>query len=267
MKNLPIFALMALILLAASCKKSNTETPVVITGTPLIRTMVYTDTSGQYIASMSMQYDGFGRVEKMIFDNPPDRDSLVYKYEYYATMVVEKIFYRDNTKYGRNIYSLNSDGLAVSEIDRGYNTNGDSTVAQTATYKYTEGYMTEKKTFLYGDTATWTRYTWQIQNGNTHSMSLELAIWGGGMVTETYTFYPGSVNTLGNANLGKLFLGKSSVNLVKSSITDNAPAKTGNFLYNQDIYNRVTQQRIRGDGLTSNTVNVNYTYYLQIVQK
>jgi len=66
----------------------------------LLKTIVYTDTSGTYISSMSMLYDAQGRVSQTIFDNPPDVDSLIYKYEYYSTMVVENIFYRDNKKYG-----------------------------------------------------------------------------------------------------------------------------------------------------------------------
>jgi len=55
--------------------------------------------------------------------------------------------------------------------------------------------------------------------------------------------------------------------LAASCKKSNTETPVVSYLYNQDLYNRVTQQRIRGNGLTSNTVNVNYTYYLQIVQK
>jgi len=151
--------------------------------------------------------------------------------------------------------------MAVSEIDRGYNANGDSTVTQTSIYKYTAGYMTEKKTFLFGDTVTWTLFTWQTLSGNNYSISLALTLWGDVMVTEAYTYYPGSVNTIRIANSGKLFLGKSGTNLIKTSTTDNAPPKVGNYSYIMDRFNRVTKELIRGDGLTSSTVNINYTYY------
>ena len=223
--------------------------------------MIYTDTAGHYVASMSLQYDAKGRVVQMKIDNPPNMDSLIHNYEYYASMVVEDIFYRDNTKYGRTIYDLDSDGRAISETDKGYSQNGDSSIAQTVTYKYEAGYMTEKKTCLFGDTAAWTRYTWQILNGNTISMSLGLAIWGGAEVTETYTYYPGSVSTIGNENAGKSFLGKSGTNLVKTSITNNSTPSTGSYSYTYDAFNRVSVQMIRGNGLTSNSVNIAYTYY------
>ena len=197
----------------------------------------------------------------MINDNPPFIDSLVHKYEYYPSMVIEKIFNANDTRYGRNIYNLNTDGLATSETDIGYNQNGDSTVAQNVSYKYTDGYMTEKKSYLYGDTASWMSWDWQILNGNSISMALGIGNWGGGTVTETYAYYPGSVNTMGNSNSGKSFLGKSSTNLVKSSITDNTPQKTSNYSYTYDSYNRVIKELIRGEGLTSNSVNLIYTYY------
>jgi len=197
----------------------------------------------------------------MIFDNPPTSDSLVHNYEYYPEMVVEKVFYANNIKYGRTVYYLNSAGMATSETDIGYSQNGDSSVAQSVTYKYIDGYMTEKKTYLHGDTATWIAMNWQYLSGNNSSMSLGLSLWGSGNVTETYDFYTNSVNTIGNSNSGKLFLGKSSKNLIKSSLTNNLPPKSGTYTYNFDLMNRVIQQFIRGDGLSTSNVNILYTYY------
>ena len=262
MKSLTLFAFLILIILVCSCKKNNDNQTPVNPASSHIKSMIFTDTTGKYFSSMSFQYDSQGKVTQMIIDNPPDNDSLNYKYEYYSTMVIEKIFYRNNVKYGRTVYYLNSDGLAISETDMGYNQNGDSSVAQTVTYKYnTDGYMLEKKSYLFGDTATWFSYNWQIQNGNNASMVLSLSAWGGGSVTENYEYYLNTTNTLGNTNTGKMFLGKSSTNLIKSSVTNNTTPKSGTYTYNFDSMNRVTKEFIRGDGLMTSTVNLTYTYY------
>ena len=261
MKSIIALLFLPLIILVCSCKKNNENQAPAGPATSYIKSMIFTDTTGKYIASMSFQFNSQGKVLQMIDDNPPSRDSLIHKYEYYSSMVVEKIFYANNTKYGRNIYYLNSDGLAVSVTGIGYNQNGDSSVAQTISYKYSDGYMTEQKTYLYGDTAVWTSLNWHTLNGNNTSMSLGFSLWGEGTVTETYEYYPGSVNTMGNSNSGQSFFGKSNTNLIKSSITDNTTPKTGNYSYTYDSYNRVIKEYIRGNGLTSNSVNLAFTYY------
>ena len=262
MKSLTIFAFLSLIILLCSCKKNNDNQTPVNPASSLVKSMIFTDTTGKYISSMSFQYDSQGKIIQMIFDNPPNIDSLRYEYEYYSSMVIGKIFYPNNDKYGKTIYYLNSDGLATSETDLGYNQNGDSTVGQAVTYKYNaDGYMVENKSYLYGDTVTWISYKWQIMNGNNASMTLALSAWGGGSVTENYEYIPNSVNTLGNANSGKMFLGKSNANLIKSSVTNNTTPKSGTYSYTFDSMNRVIQEFIRGDGLTTNTVNLTYTYY------
>jgi len=262
MIRLTLFAFLTLIILVCSCKKNNDNNTPVNPASALIKSILFTDTTGQFIASMSFQYDSQGKILQMISDNPPDIDSLVHKYEYYPSMVIEKIFYPNNNKYGRTIYYLNSEGLAISETDIGYSPNGDSSVAQTATYKYnTIGYMTEKKSYFYGDTAAWMSFNWQIINGNNISLVFGLAVWSGVSVTENYDYYPNSVNTLGNSNTGKMFLGKSNINLIKSSITNNTTPKTGQYSYVYDSMNRVIKEFIRGNGLTSSTLNLTYTYY------
>src|ERR1039457_2473758 len=262
MKSLTLIAFLTLIILVCSCKKNHDNQTPVNPASSLIKSMIFTDTTEKYMSSMSFQYDSQGKVTQMIFDNPPDIDSLKYKYEYYSTMVIEKIFYRNNDKCGRTVYYLNSDGLAISETDMGYNHNGDSSVAQTVTYKYnTDGYMLEKKSYLFGDTATWMSSNWQIQNGNNASMSVSLSALGGGSVTENYEYYLNTTNTLGNTNIGMMFLGKSNTNLIKSSVTNNTPPKSGTYTYTFDSMNRISKEFLRGEGLMTSTVNLTYTYY------
>ncbi len=262
MKRFQWFACVILIIFAGACKKNSDSTTPANPVTSLVKTITYTDTTGTYLASMSLQYDGQGRVMQMIFDNPPDMDSLIHKFEYYPSMVVEKIFSRNNARWGRTVYSLNAGGLATSETDIGYSQNGDSSVAETVKYTYnTDGYMMEKKSFLYGDTATWISYGWQVMNGNNTSMSLALSIWEGLSVIESYTYYPNSVNSLGNSNTGKAFLGKSNANLIKSSVTNNTIPKSGTYSYTFDSMNRVSHEFIRGDGLATSDVNLAFTYY------
>jgi hypothetical protein len=251
-----------LIIFISSCKKNNDNQAQVNPASSLVKTVIITDTAGQFNASMTFQYDSQGKLIQMMTYNPPANDSLIYRYEYYPSMVIEKIFYLNNDKYGRNLYTLNSAGLAISETDMGYGQGGDSSVAQTVTYKYnTGGYMIEKKSYLFGDTATWYSLNWQIQNGNSSSMTLSLSAWGGGSVTESYEYIPNSVNTMGNPNTGRLFFGKSNINLIKSSVTNNTPPKTGTYSYSFDSMNRVVNEYIRGSGLTSNSSNTIITYY------
>jgi hypothetical protein len=121
--------------------------------------------------------------------------------------------------------------------------------------------MIEKKSYLYGDTAIWYSLNWHIQNGNSIAMALSHSTWGGVSVTESYEYNPNSVNTFGNSNTGRLFLGKSNINLVKSASTDYIPPKTGIYSYIFDSRNRVIKEFIRGSGLTSNSSNTTITYH------
>jgi hypothetical protein len=262
MKSLTLFAFLTLIIVVCSCKKNNENQAPVNPASSLVKTIIFTDTTGQFIASMGFQYDSQGKIVQMVTYNPPDNDSLIHKFEYYPSMVIEKIFYLNNDKYGRTIYPLNADGLATSETDMGYGQNGDSSVAQTVTYKYnTEGYMIEKKFYLFGDTATWYSLNWQIQNGNNASMALSLYTWGGVSVMESYEYNFNSVNTFGYSNTGRLFFGKSNINLVKSASTNYTPPQTAIYSYSFDSMNRVIKEFIRGNGLASSPSNTIITYY------
>ena len=262
MKSLTLFAFLTLIIFVSSCKKNNDGPAAVNPASSLVKTIIISDTIGQFNASMTFQYDSQRKLIQMVTYNPPSNDTLIYKYEYYSSIVIEKIFYTNNDKYGRNLYTLNSAGLAISETDMGYGQGGDSSVAQTVTYKYnTEGYMIEKKSYLFGDTATWYSLNWQIQNGNNASMALTLSTWGGVSVMESYEYNPNSVNTFGYSNTGRLFFGKSNINLVKSALTNDTPPQTGIYSYTFDSMNRVIKEFIRGSGLTSSPSNTIITYY------
>jgi hypothetical protein len=262
MKSLTLSAFLTLIIFVSSCKKNNDGQAIMNPASSLVKTIIISDTTGQFNASMTLQYDSQGKLVQMVTYNPPSNDTLIYKYEYYPSMVIEKIFYTNNDKYGRNLYTLNSAGLAISETDMGYGQGGDSSIAATLTYKYnTEGYMIEKKSYLFGDTATWYSLNWQIQNGNNASMALTLSTWGGVSVMESYEYNPNSVNTMGNSNTGMLFFGKSNTNLVKSASTNSTPPQTGIYSYSFDSMNRVIKEFIRGSGLTSGSSNIIITYY------
>jgi len=262
MKSLTLSAFLTLIIFVSSCKKNNDGQAIVNPASSLVKTIIISDTTGQFNASMTLQYDSQGKLVQMVTYNPPSNDTLIYKYEYYPSMVIEKIFYTNNDKYGRNLYTLNSAGLAISETDMGYGQGGDSSIAATLTYKYnTEGYMIEKKSYLFGDTATWYSLNWQIQNGNNASMALTLSTWGGVSVMESYEYNPNSVNTFGYSNTGRLFFGKSNINLVKSALTNDTPPQTGIYSYTFDSMNRVIKEFIRGSGLTSSPSNTIITYY------
>ena len=265
MKSIALSAFLILAFLVSSCKKNNDQTGI---SSSLIKRITFTDTTEQYlIGSVSFQYDAEGNILQMTLaqwmgEIPQYYDSLVHTFEYHPSMLIEKIFYH-NDRYGRNVYNINPEGLAISETDMGYSPGGDSSIAQTATYKYnSSGYLIEKMTYVFGDTSGWTSWTWQIINGNIASLVRSLSWWwGGGSVTESYEYYPYTINTLGNSHMGKFFLGKSNTNLIKSSMTNSPTPTTAAYTYTFDSGKRVIKEFIRGSSLTDYSVNAVITYY------
>jgi YD repeat-containing protein len=73
--------------------------------------------------------------------------------------------------------------------------------------------------------------------------------------TTSYEYYKDKLNTIGNKNFGKQYLGKSSENLLKSSTKN---GETTSYTYILDAQQRVsTQTTIKGSAQTV----VTYTYY------
>ena len=261
-KNTPLIALLSMIILVSSCKKNNDSGSNDLSSSMLIKRMAYTDTTGQhYGTSESFQYNSLGRISQMLYDMPQWMDSVLHIFKYYPSKVNVEYFYTNHFKGGRYTYYLNADGLAVADTEITYNQNGDSTISFTYTFIYDQnGYMVEKKIFMGGDTSRWISENYQIVNGNVVSTVFDRADWGSSL-TETYEYYPNTGNTLGNANTGRMFLGKSSTNLMKSSLTQYNPPQTAKYTYSIDARNRVVQEFIRGNGYLIGSENLICTYY------
>ncbi len=264
MKKLTLAIFITALVFNLGCKKNKEDqdpSPVSPTSS-LVKSMVFTDTTGVYHGMISYKYDAQGRLVRMIADNPPDQDSILHTFEYAPGRVIERIFNHDNTKYGISFYDLNSQGLAVTETDWGFSQNGDSSMSQITNFKYNvDKFMTEKKSYLHGDTTSWLMWTWQIADGNITLATLGISISGGTSVPETYEYYPNSVNTIGNRNMGKLFFGLSSVNLIRKSTMYSTIPVYANFSYTYDSMNRVTTEMIRGAGLVAGNYNIIFSYY------
>ncbi len=251
-----------MVIFASSCKKNNDSGSDDLSSSMLIKRIAYSDTTGQhYGTSESFQYDLEGRISQMLYDMPQWMDSVLHIFKYYPSKVNVEYFYTNHFKGGRYTYYLNADGLAVADTQITYSQKGDSTISFTDTFIYDQnGYMVEKKTFIDGDTSRWISENYQIVNGNIVSTVFDRADWGSPL-TETYEYYPNSLNTLGNANTGRIFLGKSSTNLMKSSLTQYDPPKTAKYTYFMDSRNRVVLEFIRGDGYMIGSENQMCTYY------
>jgi hypothetical protein len=263
MKKITLLLFSAIILFVASCSKDDNENPGNNSDNPLIKRMVFADTSGQYLYSFSYVYDDKGRVSEMIADEQGVMDSVLYKYHYSPSRVNADIFYKSNSLMGSQTIFLNSSGLADSLVEMHFYLL-DTVVYFTTSFQYNpEGYMTLKTDYVSGDTSFRVKEESLVSDGNKVSMLVSFTGSSAATLFETYSYYPNSINTLGNVNTGKPFLGKSNSGLVKSTLTQDLvpPDKSATYTYTVDSQNRVTGMFVRGESSTLSNLNLTVTYY------
>ena len=243
MKKLHLILILVLLAFGFSCKKNNDTTVQADISSSRIKKMTVTDSVYQIYLCETYQYDEQGRILKMIYDTKPEWDDSIHIFEYYPDKVIEKVFYQNFTGYGKNIYTLNSDGMAISEKDLWLTQAGDSSVSQTVFYKYNaDGFMIEKKTFRYGDTTEWILEQWQIANGNISSITASDFNSGGMSSVTNYEYYSNTINSLAYINQGRSFFGKSSSNLIKSYVKNYSTPVTMTITYSYDSMGRVIKE-------------------------
>ncbi len=254
------FLLSALSILTFACKKGTDSQEPENPSSARIKSMIYTDfTTGDTIGWFKYQYDAQGRVIELSIQTSPVGEAFVHKYEYYPQSVFDNITVAQNTHWGRNIYTLDAAGFAVSELHVGYGMPGDSSILSTVVSKYdAEGYRIEVNTYLSGDTVT---DKWKIVQGNRVSLDIWYTFGYADSLTETYSYFSNTANTLGYVNQGMNFMGKSNVNLLKSSAISSPIPQSASYSYTFDSRNRVIARKVRGSGIESNSCDLEVTYY------
>lgn len=178
------------------------------------------DFGGGMLFEGNYVYDSLGRLTSISFG----AGSTTITYTYYGNDSIKVTGYNAN---GPIVYILNSSGYASSVIDP------DGTVTY-FTYD-SEGHLLSNN---YGLVNTWDAA------GNMLTTS-EL---GG----QTFTYLTDKINTAGNENRGRKFLGKSSENLIGTSTQSGQQPIA--YTYQYDSENRVTYIQ-RGTGTET------FTYY------
>lgn len=205
------------------CGGSCGECPI-----PKIKTEIYD--YGGFLDTATYFYDSQGRVASITHTNSGAPDTEIFTYTADSIVVTGG--------QPRFTYLLNSDGYASSL----FVANGQSGfiyVDDAYTYD-TEGHLISRVNLLNGLTR-----NFQWSEGNMISETLN------GNHRYTYTHLADKVNTIGNQNKGKSFLGVDSKNMAGSGV-DVSTGDTAYFSYEFDSQNRVTKYV---------NVNTTYTYY------
>lgn len=249
-----------LIMLVVSCTNDKETTVPEDPSSCRIKSMIITDyVSHDIIGMFNYQYDAQGRVTEMITQTSAVSDPFIHRFEYYPTAIFDNISLSGNAHWGRIIYTLNSAGYATTELHVGYGMPGDSDIMSTVVSKYdANGFRNEENYYLRDDTVT---YKWQIVQGNTISLDLWNTFGTQDLLTETYQHFSNTASTLENSNRGMLFLGKSNVNLVKSSAIASPIPQSATYTYEFDSKNRVTKKFVRGSGILTGACDVAVSYY------
>lgn len=255
-----IFLLLLSFVIILSCKKneSNNSTqsnPFVF----LMKGMSFYDSIGNFIISQSMEYNSQSRIVLMKSYFPNHYDTIVTRYEYNSSRVIESHYDTNNVLKYKYIYELNEYGLASSRTYVNYLSSFDSTVTLDATYIYnSDGFMIESK-FNPNDSLHWFKMNYQISGGNIFSQQYSDRYGPGPL--NIFTFFPNSINTIGNYNAGNTWLGKSNQELIKTSAYSTSTPDSMYYFYTFDSQSRVIIKKFREQHPSVGSVDLRITYY------
>lgn len=259
MKKL-IFLLLLSFAIIWSCKKnesnnSTSSNPSVY----LMKGMSFYDSIGNFIMSQSMEYNSQSQIVLMKSYYPKQYDTILTWYEYNSSRVIERHYDTNNVLKYKYIYELNGLGLASSRTYVNYLSSGDSSVTLDATYIYnSDGFMIESK-FHPIDTLHWFKINYQISEGNIFSQ-LYSDNYGSGSLN-VFTFFPNTINTIGNFNAGITWLGKSNQELIKTSANKALTPDSMFYNYTVDSQSRVIIKKFREQHPSVGSVDLRITYY------
>ncbi|HTX88119.1 MAG TPA: hypothetical protein VMC08_03955 [Bacteroidales bacterium] len=253
MRNFYLLMILVLIV-AGSCKKSSNSDNSVVT--PKIKSILYSDSTGKVLMTENMTYDAEGRVlsASLTFSANPS-SSFVVHFEYFPAKIISKVYESWSTPEYISTYELNGAGLATKCLEVRYDSLGHSTGDSTFyAWEYDpNNFMIRSSSFYSYDSTGLAVSTYQIDGGN---VSWTVETTGGTTSTTSYEYYPNTVNTIGNRNMGIVFEGTSSVNLVKA---EHQGTYVKQYTYQYDSQGRVSEQQMQYS--TGETYFSRYAYY------
>lgn len=223
--------------------------------TPSTFNLIKTQTDSATNKTLYFTYDDSNRLTKIA----NSFDTTYFTYEY----VSDTLRIRLHNGYSSNYledksYLLDNNGLISEYI---YENGLISDISEFYKYNNSKFLFTKMESMIdYGNLDS----LWNDDNNYILKISHYGGLLGGGTITYHYEYF-NNLNTIGNDNFGKSFLGKSSKNLVKTEnfYNDNSSQifrerDTIFYSYEYDNNNRVIIQRTKS-ALTNNKTS--YTYY------
>lgn len=259
MKTIIFFLLLSIVIIW-SCKKNESNNSTLSNPSVyLIKGINSYDSIGNFIMSQSMEYNAQSRVVLMKSYYPKHYDTVLIRYEYNSNQVIEIHFDTNDMLNYKYIYELNELGLASSRKYINYLSSFDSTVILDATYIYnSDGFMIESN-FLPNDSLHGFKINYQLSEGNISSQQYSDKYGPGSLLI--FSYYPNSVNTIGNNNVGITWFGKSSKDLIKTSAYNKSTPDSMYYFYSFDNQNRVIVKKVREQNPSVGSVDLRITYY------
>ncbi len=203
-------------------------------------------------------YDSQKRISKILFNT--GTTSYFHEFTYSTNEIqeykseepryaLEETLPNGATKYNRNsnpiVYKLNKQGYYV----------GLNSFYQTQNMEYDDAGFMRKQSLGIQDYSINEDYTNDGKNVEKMIGKGFSYVGGNFTINHSFIYYSDKINSIGNRNFGKSFLGKSSTNLLMTSIED---GETAVFTYEFDANQRVIK-KTETKGLITNVTT--YTYY------
>ncbi|MBJ2176277.1 hypothetical protein JBL43_18645 [Aureibaculum sp. A20] len=248
-------------------------TTIYLSNTAIVDTSLITKQSvinGNYILTIDYQYDNEGRIIKESLNNyeiNKDGDSIqttyanvkpaVYKYFTDSILIEVNNTWRKLVLNKKTLFTKDISPNSFSKVKK-------LTTRLRHTYN-SNGFVI--KTVLFDDYITYsysTIYDYEYSNKNlVKETQTNRNIGSDNTVTEDsyyieYEYFKNKLNSIGNINFGKKYLGKSSKNLIKKEIGSNG--YIANYEYEFDKNGNVTKKSIfnNKDGIKTREFNYEY---------
>jgi len=230
----------------SACKKSSSS------NVTLVKTMLNAPVGGPDVT------DTFFYNSQNWVTSIKGSDGSKATFTYSGSIVTEMQYNSGGTLINTYTGYLNPQSLVDSLIHY----NNSSSVYTYFKYTYdANGYPTV--TTRYGNTnISNSIFTYGIHSGNIDSIVASQPVGGFLQTSTTNAFATDYTNSIGNANMGQPYLGKSSTNVIASSITfsnSNNSTTTTNYTYTYDVTGRIASQATRVGAILTSTQS--YTYY------
>lgn len=205
-------------------------------------------------------YDADKRLSKIVFSSSTNNNTYYHEYTYTANEITE--YRSEEPRYaleqalpnGATRINCSSNPSELKLNEKGFYI-GTVSNCQTQSFQYDENGFVITQDLNQTDYSTNEKFVNDSKNV-TRKSGNGFSYGNGTFNTNTiYTYYTDKLNSIGNKNFGKAYLGKSSDNLVASETQNNI---TTNYSYKFDSQQRVIQKTTKLENVETQTY---YTYY------